>query len=128
MRIPPFNPYIAITIGVVAVSTSAVLVKLADQAPAGIIALYRLLFAVLIMIPFIWMKYIDELKHISKKNWILSVLAGLSLAIHFILCFESLNYTSVASSTVLVTMQPIFAFIGTYFLFGERFSPGTIIS
>ncbi|HLT55543.1 MAG TPA: DMT family transporter [Bacillota bacterium] len=128
MRIPPFNPYIAITIGVVAVSTSAVLVKLADQAPAGIIALYRLLFAVLIMIPFIWMKYIDELKHISKKNWILSVLAGLSLAIHFILWFESLNYTSVASSTVLVTMQPIFAFIGTYFLFGERFSPGTIIS
>lgn len=49
MRIPPFNPYIPVVIGVISVSTSAVLVKLADQAPSAIIANYRLLMAVLIM-------------------------------------------------------------------------------
>ncbi|MGP4107492.1 DMT family transporter [Virgibacillus sp. L01] len=128
MRLPPFNPYIAVVIGVIAVSTSAVLVKLADQAPAAIIANYRLLFAVIIMAPYVLFKHRNEFNIISKKDWVLSALAGVFLAFHFILWFESLNYTSVASSVVLVTLQPIFAFLGTYFFFKERFSPGAVIS
>src|SRR5699024_8448884 len=36
LRLPPFNPYIAIVIAVLSVSSSAVLVKLADGVPAGI--------------------------------------------------------------------------------------------
>lgn len=128
MRLPPFNPYAAVVIGVISVSTSAVLVKLADQAPAAIIANYRLLFAVLIMSPVVLLKYRDEFRLVEKRDWIFSILAGIFLALHFILWFESLNYTSVASSVVLVTLQPIFAFLGTYFFFKERFSPGAIIS
>jgi drug/metabolite transporter (DMT)-like permease len=128
MRLPPFNPYAAVVIGVISVSTSAVLVKLADQAPAAIIANYRLLFAVLIMSPVVLLKYRDEFRLVEKRDWIFSVLAGIFLALHFILWFESLNYTSVASSVVLVTLQPIFAFLGTYFFFKERFSPGAVIS
>lgn len=128
MRMPPFNPYFAVVTGVLAVSTSAVLVKLAGSAPASIIANYRLLFAVLIMSPIILIYYRSELKQIQKKDWILATFAGIFLAFHFILWFESLNYTSVASSVVLVTLQPIFAFLGTYFFFKERFSPGAVIS
>ncbi|WP_087974524.1 DMT family transporter [Oceanobacillus rekensis] len=128
MRLPPFNPYAAVVIGVLAVSSSAILVKLADGAPSAIIANYRLLFAVLIMFPIILLKYRHEFRLISKKNWVLSIIAGVFLSLHFILWFESLNYTSVASSVVLVTMQPIFAFIGTYMLFQEKFSYGTVIS
>lgn len=128
MRVPPFNPYFVIIIGAIAVSTSAVFVKLADQAPAGITAAYRLLFAVLIMLPIVLTKYRHEFRLIGKKDWILSIISGVFLALHFILWFESLNYTSVASSTVLVTMQPVFAFIGTYLLFQERFSYAAIIS
>ncbi|MEC5424691.1 DMT family transporter [Virgibacillus sp. C22-A2] len=128
MRIPPFNPYIAVVIGVISVSTSAILVKLAGNAPAAIIANYRLLFAVLLMLPIILSKYRHEFRLINKKDWILSIFAGVFLALHFILWFESLNYTSVASSVVLVTLQPIFAFLGTYFFFQERFSSGAVIS
>jgi drug/metabolite transporter (DMT)-like permease len=128
MRVPPFNPYIAIVIGVLSVSTSAVLVKLAGNAPAAIIANYRLLLAVLLMTPIMILKYRHEFKLITKKDWFLSSLAGIFLAFHFILWFESLNYTSVASSVVLVTLQPIFAFLGTYLFFKERFSAGAIIS
>ncbi|NAP00057.1 EamA family transporter [Halomonas sp. MG34] len=128
MRLPPFNPYAAVVIGVISVSTSAVLVKLADQAPAAIIANYRLLFAVIIMSPAVLLKYRNEFRNVEKRDWIFSILAGIFLALHFILWFESLNYTSVASSVVLVTLQPIFAFLGTYFFFKERFSPGAVIS
>ncbi|ASN07095.1 DMT family transporter [Virgibacillus necropolis] len=128
MRMPPFNPYFAVVIGVFSVSTSAILVKLAGGAPASIIANYRLLFAVLIMSPIILLYYRHEFKQIQKKDWILAMFAGIFLAFHFILWFESLNYTSVASSVVLVTLQPIFAFLGTYFFFNERFTPGAVIS
>src|SRR5699024_219449 len=87
-----------------------------------------LLLAVLIMAPYVLLKYRNELKAIKKKDWLLTTLAGVFLAFHFILWFESLNFTSVASSVVLVTLQPIFAFLGTYFIFCERFSLGDVIS
>lgn len=121
MQKPIMNPYIALAIGVASVSFSAILVKLAT-APSGIIAFYRLLFTVLLMLPVFLLKHRQELKLIEKKDWMFSIAAGVFLAFHFILWFESLNYTSVASSTVLVTLQPLFAFAGAYFFYKERFS------
>ena len=46
-------------------------------------------------------------------------ISGLFLAAHYVLWFESLQYTSVASSTVIVTLQPLFSMIVGYFLFKE---------
>lgn len=128
MRFPPFNPYIAVIIGIIAFSVSAILVKLASGVPAAIIANYRLLFAALIMAPYVIIKHRHQFKTIKRNDWILSAVSAAFLALHFILWFESLNYTSVTSSVVLVTLQPIFVFIGTYLLFQERFSSGVIIS
>ncbi|WP_139364841.1 DMT family transporter [Sutcliffiella halmapala] len=122
-----FNPYVALAIGVISVSTSAIFVKLTD-APAGVVAFYRLLFSVLLILPIFLYKYVGELKAITRRDWISSIIAGIFLAFHFILWFESLNYTSVASSTVLVTLQPLFAFIGTYLFFQEKLSARSITS
>lgn len=127
MEKPKIHPYIPIIIGVISISLSAIFVKLA-KADSGVIAFYRLLFSVLIMSPLFFYKYTHELKELTKRDWIFSSIAGIFLAFHFILWFESLNYTSVASSTVLVTLQPIFAFIGTYFFFKEKLSAKTILS
>lgn len=127
METPKINPYIMLAIGVIAVSTSAILVKVAN-APSGVIAFYRLLFSVLFMLPVFLLKYVGELRLITKRDWIFSIISGIFLAFHFILWFESLNYTSVASSTVLVTLQPLFAFIGAYIFFKEKVSAKAIVS
>jgi drug/metabolite transporter (DMT)-like permease len=121
------NPYVALAIGVISVSTSAILVKV-SSAPSGVIAFYRLLFSVLFMLPVFLIKYVPELRLITRRDWVYSLVAGVFLAFHFILWFESLNYTSVASSTVLVTLQPLFAFAGTYFFFKEKFTWKAILS
>lgn len=121
------NPYFILAIGVISVSASAILVKF-STAPAGVIAFYRLFFSVIFMLPVFLIKYVTELRLITKRDWIFSIIAGVFLAFHFIFWFESLNYTSVASSTVLVTLQPLFAFIGTYIFFKERFSFKAILS
>lgn len=127
MESPKVNPYLAVAIGVVAVSTSAILVKV-SSAPSGVIALYRLLFSVLFMLPVFLLKYVSELRLITKRDWAFTVISGVFLAFHFILWFESLNYTSVASSTVLVTLQPLFAFAGAYVFFKEKLSAKAILS
>lgn len=128
MRNPSFNLYIALTIAVIAISTAAIFVKMANLAPASIIAAYRLIFATLLLVPVIIVSYPRFLKDIRFKEWVICIGAGISLALHFVFWFESLNYTSVASSVVIVSLQPIFAFIGTYFLFTERFSARAILS
>jgi drug/metabolite transporter (DMT)-like permease len=121
-----WKPYLALFIGALSVSTSAILVKWA-HAPASVIAFYRLFFTVLLMTPF-FVKYVWELKTISKRDWIFSGISGALLAFHFILWFESLNYTSVTSSVVLVTLQPLFAFIGGYVFFKEKLTVGAFFS
>ncbi|AXH99665.1 DMT family transporter [Sporosarcina sp. PTS2304] len=121
------NPYLMIAIGVITVGMSAIFVKLAT-ADAGVIAFYRMFFSVVIMLPLFLYSYRHELKELTKKDWLFSAVAGIFLAIHFILWFESLNYTSVASSTVLVTLQPIFALAGTTLFFKEVISGKMFIS
>ncbi|MBK3496209.1 DMT family transporter [Viridibacillus sp. YIM B01967] len=128
MEKPKIHPYIPIIIGVISVSASAILVKLIAGVDSGVIAFYRMLFSILIMSPLFFMKYTHELRQLKRRDWLFSIIAGIFLAFHFILWFESLRYTSVASSTVLVTLQPIFAFAGTYFFFKERISFKTLMS
>ncbi|MED0657352.1 DMT family transporter [Anoxybacillus ayderensis] len=119
--------YIALIIGALSISTSAIFVKFTD-APSAVIAFYRLFFAVVFMTPLFIVKHIRETKQMNKRDWGLAVLSGTLLAFHFILWFESLRYTSVASSVVLVTLQPIFAFVGGFFFFKEKMTMSEWIS
>lgn len=127
MEKPTIHPYIPILVGVISVAMSAIFVKM-TTADAGVTAFYRMLFSILLMSPVFLYSYLPEIKKLSKRDWAFSAVAGIFLAFHFILWFESLNFTSVASSTVLVTLQPLFAFAGTYFFFKERLSLKTLIS
>ncbi|ALS79181.1 DMT family transporter [Planococcus kocurii] len=127
MEKPAIHPYIPIMIGVFSVALSAIFVKM-TSADSGVTAFYRMLFSVLIMSPVFFLKYTHEIKKLSKRDWVFASIAGVFLSFHFILWFESLNYTSVASSTVLVTLQPLFAFAGTYFFFKEKVSIKTLIA
>ena len=119
--------YVSLILGVFALSTSAIFVKLAN-APSSITAFYRLFFAALILLPLLVCKKENRqaLFTLSGKEWGLGLISGLVLAIHYVLWFESLNYTSVASSTVIVTLQPLFSFAGGHFLFKERVRKGAI--
>ncbi|MCM3160952.1 DMT family transporter [Metabacillus litoralis] len=127
MNSPRFFPYAALVVGVLSVSTSAIFVKV-TSAPAPVIAFYRLFFATILIAPVFLIKHRSELKTLSKVDWLYSTIAGVFLAFHFILWFESLNYTSVASSVVLVTLQPLFAFVGTYLFFKEKVSKMALCS
>lgn len=114
---------IFLLIGVMALSASAIFVKLAN-APSSIMAFYRIFIS-------FWFIFIitmskkttrEEIFSLTKKEIILGLISGISLALHYFLWFHSLNLTSVASATVIVTLQPLFAFAAGSFFFKERYT------
>jgi drug/metabolite transporter (DMT)-like permease len=119
------NRYIALGIGVAAVSTGAILARLAE-APAIVTAAYRVGLATLIIAPFAWVKAKDEIISLSSREIILGALSGLFLALHFAAWISSLGYTSVANSVVLVNTNPLWVGILTPFITGERLKRASI--
>ncbi len=117
------RPLILLPIGILAISTASVLIKLCD-APALVIAAYRMAIASLILVPFATHQHVWNEWSRNKLGW--CVLSGIFLSLHFALWVASLKYTSVASSVVLVTLYPIFVGIGGRFFLQERISPGLI--
>ncbi len=122
---PTFNPYIALIVGVAAVSTGAVFARLAD-APALVIAAYRVGLASLILLPIVWRKARPELMMLSGSDIKLAVLSGFFLALHFAAWISSLDYTSIANSVVLAGTNPLWVGLLTPFIAKERLKKGTI--
>ncbi len=108
---------IFLPIGIIAISTASIFVKLCD-APALIIATYRMILASLMLVPFACYKKTWRGWEKNEMGWLL--LSGLFLSLHFAFWIASLKYTSVASSVVLVTTHPIFVGIGSWLLLRER--------
>lgn len=116
---PKFPPIIALVIGVIAVSFAAIFIRLSN-APAAIIAFYRMGIATLLLAPFVLLKNGKELKSLTKKQMGLSILGGFFLALHFLFWITSFAHTSVASSVIFVTTQPIFVAIAATLILKER--------
>lgn len=115
-----------LAIAIIFISFAAVFVKW-SEAPATVISMYRMYLSSLFLLPFVYV-YRKDLAKISGKKWILLIIAGMFLALHFALWFESLKLTSVANSTIILTLQPIVALIGGYFIFKERTNSATLLT
>lgn len=116
--------FILLPLGIIAISTASIFIKLCD-APALIIAAYRLALASLMLIPYGSYKKIWREWKRNDMRWL--ILSGLFLSLHFALWIASLKYTSVASSVVLVTTHPIFVGIGAWFFLKEHLGMTLIV-
>jgi len=98
----------AILVAILAVSTASIFIRFAQrEAPSLVIAALRLTVASLILAPVTISRYRDELRKLTRTDLLLGVLSGLFLAVHFATWISSLEYTSVASSVVLVSTGPL---------------------
>jgi len=114
--------YLVLATGVVAVSWAAVLIREAD-APALVIAAYRLGLAAL---PAGTLALATGRSRLAEgASWAWPVLAGGFLALHFAFWIASLQQTSVVTSVVLVTTNPLFVGLASPFLLRERVPAAT---
>ena len=107
---PPLSDLLLLGVAVVAVSTSAPLIRGAD-APTLAIAAWRNLLSLPVLGLFVLLR--RDLRGAwrgrSERDRRLSRVAGALLAAHFATWIPSLSYTSVASSVALVATQPVWA-------------------
>lgn len=121
------KPYIALFISIVSVSFAAIFITtLIDgygTSPLSI-AFYRLLFTTLLILPVVLLhkKTRDELFGLPRSTLFIMIGIGVILAAHFALWITSLEFTSVASSVLLVTAHPVFVGPISHFFFKERLS------
>ena len=107
---------VLLSIGVVAISTAAPLIKLIPEVSSVLVAASRLGVASLILLPLGWRH-----RHaVGRQQPALVLAAGLCLALHFVSWIASLRYTSVASSVILVTLTPLLLVPAGYLMWGER--------
>ncbi|MFD1774927.1 DMT family transporter [Paenibacillus rhizophilus] len=114
----PIPVAVLMLIGIIAISFSAIFIKW-SSAPASVQAMYRLLFTSLLMAPFV-RPYSGALSALRLKDWMLLTASGFMLALHFLLWMGSLEFTSVASSTMIMALEPVFIMIGSFILYRER--------
>lgn len=120
---PAVSPVLVLGIGVLAASLSAILIRWAQaEAPSLVIAAWRLTLAAVVLLPLAVIRQKEELKALTAADWRLAFFAGGLLGIHFATWITSLEYTSVTSSTVLVTTNPMWVAIASPFVLKESIS------
>jgi drug/metabolite transporter (DMT)-like permease len=100
---------VLLVVAVTAVSTSAVLIRAADNlgVSALAIAFYRCALASVVLLPLVWYGHREELRALSRGSRWLLLGSGLALGCHFAAWVSSLSYTSIAASSVLVQTMPV---------------------
>lgn len=105
---PAFPPLLVLLLGILAVSTGSIFVRFAQEdVPSLVIAAWRLSLATLVLAPYAYRHNRQELAGMQRGELGLAMLSGTFLALHFATWITSLEYTSVASSVVLVTTTPL---------------------
>lgn len=115
--------------GILAVSAASIFIKFAQhaEAPSIVIAAFRLTLATLALAPFALTRYRPELRQLTRREWLLALLSGFFLALHFAFWITSLQYTSVASSVVLVSTTPLWVGLFAPLVLRERIGLATYI-
>ena len=114
------------SVGIVAISFASIFIKFCDDVPSIMIATYRLTISSIILLTIAKGRGI-RFTSFSKKQLLIGVLGGFFLSLHFSFWISSLKFTSVASSVVLVTTNPIFVGLFSYLLFREKQPPELIL-
>jgi drug/metabolite transporter (DMT)-like permease len=102
------RPYLVLTVAQIAVGSAAIFARFAltGAGPLAVSA-SRLTIAAVALLALAAIRSPRERTDLSRRDRVLFAIAGLALAIHFAAWIWSLQYTSVAISTLLVATTPI---------------------
>jgi drug/metabolite transporter (DMT)-like permease len=108
--------------GVLLVASASTMIRQAQLLglPSPLIAAGRLGFAALILSPIAFARVRPELRALRRGDVLLGIVSGVCLALHFSAWIRSLEYTSVASSSALVTTNPLWIALASALLFRQR--------
>ncbi len=113
-----FLPYVALAVGISALSLSAMFVRWAD-APGAVTGFYRLLFSTIFLAP-LFVRQQKTLESIDKRYYIFPLLGGLFTAFDFAFWNSSLKFTTAANATLLGNTSPLWVALFAFFVLREK--------
>jgi drug/metabolite transporter (DMT)-like permease len=113
----PVPPAFALVVAVLAVSWAGPLVRF-TEAPALAVAAWRLLLSVLLIGAVLLVRG-QPPPRLAVREWLMAGVSGVFLAAHFWSWIASLDLTTIASSVVLVSSQPVFVALLSGLVLGE---------
>lgn len=119
----------ALAAGLVAFGFAPILVRTTPETPALVLASYRTVLAVVMLLPY-WLYKRNKNRAAStakRKERFMIALAGVCLGLHFACWISSLYFTSVASASVLVTVHPVILILVESLWFKRSFARSTWI-
>lgn len=117
MNRAPVYPLIAFS--VLCMATSSIIIRYAS-APPMIIALYRVLFTIILAMALGNRRILQECRQMSRKDYLFIGGAGIFLALHFSFWITSLCYTSISSSVLFTNLQVIFVLVFSILFLHEK--------
>jgi len=114
--------YIALGVGILALSFSAMFVRWAN-APGPVTAFYRLFISVFLLFPF-FLPRLKTNRFIRSRSVIFPLLAGVFTALDLGLWTTSLSYTTASNATLLGNTSPLWVALGTWFILKQKLSSG----
>ena len=115
----PVFIYLLIFFSVLCMATSSIIIRF-SAAPAMIIALYRVVFTAGLAALLGSRDIFPNIKKMPRRDFILIIIAGFFLALHFAFWISSLNYTSIPSSVLFTNLQEIFVLLFSIFILREK--------
>ncbi|MGH2825732.1 MAG: DMT family transporter [Actinomycetota bacterium] len=113
---PPWIAWALLSLGILAASVSAILIRYAEDANPLAISFWRCALGALALLPFArWQQ-----RGATRATVKTSAIAGFFLALHFATWITSVGLTSVASSVLLVSTTPVFTALIAWLAFKER--------
>ena len=124
---PSYLARVLLPIGLAAISSASILIKVCE-APPLVIAAYRLTLATIVLLLFSLPRTLREIRRLGRREILPSILAGFFLCFHFAFWVTSLKYTSVASSVIFAATNPIFVALASMFFLRETLSAALLLS
>ena len=116
---PSFLPYLALIIGIICLSFSAMFGKWAN-APGPVIGFYRIGLATIILLPvFLYRKYRYHVK-LPTSSLLFPLLGGIFTAFDHGTWNSSLRFTSAANATLLGNTAPLWVALISWLIFRQR--------
>ena len=116
-----FLSYLALGVGTLSLSLSAMYVRWAD-APGTVTGFYRLFISTIIICPF-FIKRNVPMNRLTWKKILPPILGGMCMAGTFSLWNTSLFYTNVASAAMIGNISPLWVALAVWWLLHERLQP-----
>ena len=111
-------PYIALAVGISALSLSAMFVRW-SEAPGPVTGFYRLFISTIFLTP-LFIRQQAKLEPIDKKYLFFPILAGTFTAFDFAFWNSSLKFTTAANATLLGNTSPLWVALFAAFIFREK--------